>query len=653
MKNFYLLVALSLTTLSVIPAHADGGKSTVTFNIVNDDSECKFDHLTVYNSLHTFNNGIYFMYEGNTAVEVDPGVYDICAFFENLDEYCHSSGMPIQRAVIIENVDITADAAVTVDAAAATHTYRFNSVNHEGTRDVLSVYDPETETVITDNATCREIDVENHVVCDGVGYVGGFGGGTDIDFGPGKISEAFFDYQANRPSDRYHFTQMRSVYYFSTGHMNFMRLDGVCDGVAVNKPADFVRVSTKEMIAATPAAEKGMIYDEDRCVSVKGTVMLGETNSLGGPIIDFPRYPDIYIDCPWNDDRDNWMITLSSIEKSDGVEIEAGITAPPFRQVGNEARFLLANGGEAISAYNNGEPNPNPYIRQDFSTSELHFGDSPAWLTYYNNGHADEETGPFHYAYPMFYGNCGEARTIDMYESKISVKADGKEVFDRDDNEYTSWLFDWLDSRPGPSAIVSRIENRNRADGGMTTAEIIYDEKSDDLNVPNITYLRLADADGLPHTAFPKGEAPVIALYAADFSFEGDGPTASPVARLEVGIRPTGTSDFEEIAMTEDPDKEYPGYGYYYESQLSALSDGAYDLKLHLEDNTGNIMRQIITRAFTIGESSIDTVIAEPLSQDSGVEVFTLSGSRIKTTDLVPGIYIVRRGDKTSKVVVR
>lgn len=253
----------------------------------------------------------------------------------------------------------------------------------------------------------------------------------------------------------------------------------------------------------------------------------------------------------------------------------------------------------------------------------------------------------------MFYGNCGETRTIDMYESKISVKADGSEVFDRDDNEYTSWLFDWLDSRPGPSAIVSRIENRNRADGGMTTAEIIYDEKNEDLNVPNITYLRLADADGLPRTAFPKGEAPVIALYAADFSFKGEGPTASSVAILEIGIRPTGTSDFEEITMTEDPDKEYPGYGYYYESQLSDLSDGAYDLKLHLEDNAGNIMRQILTRAFTIGESSINTVTAEPLSQDSEVEIFTLSGRRIHTNDLVPGIYIVRRGDKVSKVVVR
>lgn len=72
----------------------------------------------------------------------------------------------------------------------------------------------------------------------------------------------------------------------------------------------------------------------------------------------------------------------------------------------------------------------------------------------------------------------------------------------------------------------------------------------------------------------------------------------------------------------------------------------AYQENLH--KLTSNCLNYLLAKSSAVESVAVDTALTE-----APAEYYNLQGMKVSATDLTPGIYVVRQGDKTSKTVIR
>lgn len=207
-----------------------------------------------------------------------------------------------------------------------------------------------------------------------------------------------------------------------------------------------------------------------------------------------------------------------------------------------------------------------------------------------------------------------------------------------------------------------------------------------DLCAPSLIYVRMHDAkDNLvsDHINYP--DAYDIEIIAADRNFQRVTPPHydnKPVADIKVAYALHGTNDWTELPVSELADSaDY--VGHFYTAPMASIakptSDVLYDLKVTLKDEAGNSQEQTLSPAFVVlgkgsGVSDVATaqgsivvengsIVVKGQGAATTVSVFdacgrcVISGASsaqpISMAALAPGIYVVRSGAVSAKVVIK
>ena len=162
----------------------------------------------------------------------------------------------------------------------------------------------------------------------------------------------------------------------------------------------------------------------------------------------------------------------------------------------------------------------------------------------------------------------------------------------------------------------------------------------------------------------PHGEEGMLMLAAADFNL----PTGASYRQIEdaevtVECSRHDADDWHRVNVSPLAGYERrPSFGTLYEGRLEGASDGWHDLRVSLRDAAGNTSVQTLSRAFCVGGNDVvETTWGDMEINVSGcriiapadAEVYDISGMRVGRDGLSAGVYLVRCGNKSKKVIVK
>ena len=269
-----------------------------------------------------------------------------------------------------------------------------------------------------------------------------------------------------------------------------------------------------------------------------------------------------------------------------------------------------------------------------------------------------------------FVGRYGEMRTIDKFNSNISVKCNGEEVWNATDgfnlNEFAQseeskkpgpWTIDIDDS----NVVVDNLQSHSHCEMNFREGEKEH--------TPTLVHLMMRTEDGKVSDRFDENDGDLI-FYAGVFKCNfSPWPWFSyePLEDVLVEYAPYGDQNYSAFKVVEDPEKFFmPGYGAYYSGSLSQVdrksATGWYDVRISLYDSHGNSQVQTISPAFKInsltGISEIEVdydvkIIGNNIIAPKGSRVYTIDGIEIGSTNLPNGIYIVVMQNRCYKIEIQ
>jgi hypothetical protein len=309
----------------------------------------------------------------------------------------------------------------------------------------------------------------------------------------------------------------------------------------------------------------------------------------------------------------------------------------------------------------------NPYIPSGFNDYKGMPGNNVPTLSLLIN--ADEEPFPeemFPYLFQTgvgsgFVGRQGEARITDLFLTEVAGHKEGEH-----------FIYNLTDSN---ILIDGEINGRNDSEIGLSL------DKSDWIP-PVLQLLSFNDSEGVVTDRFESGNNAFVEIYGGDFKYvekevEIENETyyrremaVKPLKQVVIEWSPSGENDYAPIEVAENPDKFFvPGYGYCFTGSLKSVDKPStnkwYDLRIRLEDESGNYVTQTIQPAFRMekpksGIEKIQYDIRDIFAGDSSVEVYTTSGimigviyDRSGLDNFTPGVYILKSGDRVVKHNVR
>lgn len=280
-----------------------------------------------------------------------------------------------------------------------------------------------------------------------------------------------------------------------------------------------------------------------------------------------------------------------------------------------------------------------------------------------------------------YYGICGELYDIDVQLAKVKVLADEELIYDGGYSSCYSSMRSWMTGNPIPASMKFEFVNENvvEIDGleAHNICEVSMNDLINDPVPPSVQRLIFRDSDGRVTNIFKNPDDGMMALCGGDFEEHVENVyvgydykdyqylTYVP-ASCEVEYAPYGTGEFKSLEIAEDPDKFVPTFGAYWSASLSEVSVESpshwYDIRVTMTDASGNKQVQTISPAFKIEDIHTDV---EKFVEDmeiivSGNEIIAPDGARIYTAggiltngkDINKGVYVVKLGAKTKKVIV-
>ncbi|MBD5357884.1 MAG: hypothetical protein HDR88_12900 [Bacteroides sp.] len=281
----------------------------------------------------------------------------------------------------------------------------------------------------------------------------------------------------------------------------------------------------------------------------------------------------------------------------------------------------------------------------------------------------------FDYAY---IGRYGEARTLDYLNQNFAIYLNGKKVWtDYLDLKGFYYAEDWEPGVAYEDGVWDfEIEDSNLVIDGLSTLSKCFmhfeDNDTEKFTWPTLTALQFRNMEDEITDHFTTANDGRVILTGGIWSnVDYQYFDCSTAEEFKVEYSPYQINDFSPLSVEIDPEKRFmPGYGDYYEGSLNQVikeSDTKwYDLRVTIKDVEGNYQQQTISPAFKI--DNIITGITNARIDDNrlnvyvksnsiiaplGSHIYTYDGRMVKGDNLAQGIYMVRCGNKTAKVVIK
>lgn len=623
---------------------------------------------------------------GSAVFTVPRGEYQAIGLFRHYNGQIIGGGLDYRAYVFEENIDCTANCEISLDPSTATNRISIKSFLPNGEEARLPKYaiddieDPEFRTI--DEGNCSSIYYWTYFSHKDYGIIGYISTEASLNIVSewGNSDESLNnDIFVNSISDDYAFEQVRYItpqdendsqrYLTLAYHVGSKPIE-ICNNQSNYKN---IKCNFSEGPFDNPSPVPYGIY----FTMIRDGIMNPSEVGYGGN--DISLY-NLMISPP-NSNDESINPTLAFRFVYDSLDVPA--PAMPLSSYTQYIYPFLTDPGmsvafpiEVLAVRQDGKIQPfNPlpgYEPFSYRLSDvgMPYGSSSALLCM-----------PIGYKYDLFdgfnridfsteyLGQLGENRVGIL--SKQTLTINGEEQIIPKDN-----LAVWSDTceEEPIGDIELTLVNSNLAQG-VNTATIKFNTTRSDNCPPSPTMMMCKTKDGLITDTFKNSTDGEIWLSAADFIchtippeewefthfwFE---PTTPNV--IEVSYAPHGEPAFTPLPIVELPEyfTSY-GFGALYHAELKDITvespTGWYDLRIYLEDGCGNSHEQTIEGAFNIetlsaGHNSLVNID----SDESCTRIFTLDGREIgsdrplnKRTDLSSGVYIIKTGNSTEKILI-
>lgn len=600
-------------------------------------------------------------------IQAPCGRYDIvCNFLikKNVD-----SPVPPESYVILENVDVTSDIEVTIDASTATNLIEFSSYNPDGNLSILPLMSKEEC-----NPTVEMIYSCTFILSKNIGFIEGLSVYAEVTESS-EYPDRLRNILVNDLSENYSITQSRVLSLKSSGVANVKMSTSEIKSCSIfNDPEDYFKIEASTVANQffhTPSYPESETYWH---------IDFGNfTDTTWGAIgLLCPDLPDIYVDSPFESEAPlyNDMISIKCLENyyfdsSTGRTISQGLVSPWLIQKDGKLEYI-SEPYIGIRLYNNYQAGENclwdgefnPYVKTTFHFDETKFGASTPWA-FFTNQEVDYsemfgiDNRMLHGALISYIGKYGEVRDIDDATTITDIYYNGEKIrsFANFDS-LMAWSFEWLMSGEELGELKFEITNENiEVEGlkGKNYIEACLDERNEECTIPTLQYVGFTDSNGKYTNTFENGK---IDLFAGDFDIvmRNDWETTlkpayysvfSPLRSMQVEYAPYGSDKFTYMNVEMVPGAVWHPFGQYYTAEINDLAEGWYNVRITMEDEAGNWQKQTISPAFKI----LDTSSVEKIGDDpqSTPTYYNMQGVRIERPE--KGIYLERSGNSTRKVV--
>lgn len=263
---------------------------------------------------------------------------------------------------------------------------------------------------------------------------------------------------------------------------------------------------------------------------------------------------------------------------------------------------------------------------------------------------------------PHYVGMAGESRGIDNYHTRTEVFSGSRSL-----GSGTGPVMMNEDDAKKAGRLRIRFENSNvQTSGGVggNVSEYEFSLSATDHDAPSLRRLAIRNSKGEITNVLSPGEEGVLMLAAADFNL----PTGASYRQIEdaevtVECSQHDMGDWHRVDVSPLAGYERrPSFGTLYEGHLEEVSEGWYDLRVLLRDAAGNTSVQTLSCAFCVGgNDGVETmwddmeinVSDRRIITPADAEVYDISGVRVGEGGLPAGVYLVRCGNKSKKVIVK
>lgn len=264
-------------------------------------------------------------------------------------------------------------------------------------------------------------------------------------------------------------------------------------------------------------------------------------------------------------------------------------------QVVNSPEIWAENGEVVLHQW----PTPEPSVYQVPHGSVLTFGDSPI----FPRSDIGMINGQFACGF-AWQGPAGEERSLD---ATLAVDT----LFDTAGNVVRQGQLAGPPLAPGAYRVQSvNTDYAVRGVPGRATFTASFDTRGYDSWPPILTALRVLDGSGVLRSSVPAGSAAALAFSATDISEITRMPEPLPEQSERVEYRAHGTTDWHSLPPvvvardygTTDELGHYPS-GTLWRADLSGVTatmSGLIDIRLQVQDLTGNAIELLLEPAFAV-----------------------------------------------------
>ena len=594
----------------------------------------------------------------STTIVTPIGCYDVIArFFDiHLKPYL----------IIKEDINIEEGTTLTMDVAEATNTISFIATNPQGETFSLPIY--QDDNLITEGNTHIQ-SYSSDIFSKKYGYIHGTIYNTDHTVVNGPLGG---DICVNNVSDNY--LMIGEIISFVGNNdlfFNYFCVENLNSSSTITDDANVYAHAEERFVPGIFENESGIVgnafmagssnlYINNCKISGFGYSGWGQGYEINGGVnyhidkdgsfqigdntINLVAIPDIYY-IDWEEGREYEQIGVPMRFNGEELEYMVGSTTGNYRYNSELKEPAMSH--------------PKFSFVQSQKQSDFGFG-VPTLSTEIGQMYSDN-LSPFIQYY--YRGRLGEMSQSDLMIPTVSGKLNGEERCNsvRGLRTFAKQIFN-ESTNSGEVEISLNLTNRIFEDNieGNNLTVMKFDLSREDRTPPTLQLLQFRDINDNVTEVFSDFSQATFRFCCGDFVEnaildEGWGGyrywfDCKPVTAV-VEYAPNGSDDWQEVACEQKP--EYymlPFYGHYFEGSLveekSSSSNGWYDMRITLTDESGNSQTQTISPAFRINhsQSSIATVGSVNVHE---VARYNLAGQRIDAN--ATGIILIKMSDGTAR----
>ncbi|MBQ0068757.1 MAG: hypothetical protein KBT09_03255 [Bacteroidales bacterium] len=561
-----------------------GTTATVTFNyVIKDPNLASPMSLTIYNPeqkvLAVDTKGA----SNTVTASIPVGKYDMHAMFK---------GKPVGNYIVFkENVEINGDTTLNFDMSEATEPIRFKAYDDNGTLFNLDEYENGAVAV---PGNCTSYRSYSFFALKGMGVVHTIVGGTY------RVKGYDVDYYVNKVSDRFsllHTSNMKSLannqfYFFKYPEIKFAAATVNTD------PANLKFYSQKFL--PTPKGEgepNSHIYANRLICSYNGDILASAKNEYKSIILSGDYKNEMYVDLAEPEDG-GWAVHCSPLmgdilvtgqyKHIIGVPVAGNkVQGLHFINFGFDLMdgLVIPVGGGVSKVY---PGHPVLSFDDKYVDSYVYGGGRPQLLSIKPKDYDGNKSSKLR----VFTGRYGEIIESGINTCTSSTTTDG---------DFTNFTYVNNNVKVGELEGKTELVLHNHALG------------TEDYAAPSIQALRFLTTEGEITEYFDYPSQGVLEFAAADWKYHHDAAVAanrwydcSTIASVKVLYAAHGTDEWNELEATEDASAfTMPAFGYLYRASLAPVNaEGWFDLKVVLEDPSGNVSTETFGPAFFVSEAT-------------------------------------------------